>query len=139
MKRSIAFLLSLVLLGMTLCGCAARSPLPDLSDARSVEIRVYSQQDQSYTDYLIKDRKVVRKICDFFSSLECKKVKITEPLEVTYEVRILYSTGTAIAQIGLVAGHNVMDYDGDLHKITGEENVNRYIASIVADATDENP
>ena len=136
MKRSILFLLMLTWL-LALAGCAARSPLPDLSSARSVEIRVYSQEDQTYTDYVIKNRETVREICEYFTAQEYKKVKITEPMSLTYEVRILYGTGTAIAAFMLPAGHNVIDYDGSLYKITTEADAHAYVASLLAAAQEK--
>lgn len=137
MKRKLAFLLALLLLGLALSGCAARSPLPDLSSARSVEIRVYSQEDQSYTDYVVKNRETVQNICDFFAAQEYKKVKITEPMELCYQVRILYGTGTAIAEFELPAGHNVIGYDGSLYKIIGDAYANAYIADVIEGASGE--
>ena len=136
MKRSILFLLVFALL-FPLVGCAAASPFPDLSSARSVEIRVYSQEDQSYTDYVIKNRETVREICEYFTVQEYKKVKITEPMGLCYQVRILYATGTAIAEFELPAGHNVIDYDGNLYKITSDANAGQYVATLVADAAEK--
>lgn len=134
MKRKVAFLLALVLTCLTFYGCGTRNPFPDLSGARSVEIRVYSQTDQTYTDYRIKERERVREICTFFAEQEYQKVKITEPMKREYQVRILYATGAAIATFTLPLGHHVIDCGGHLYRIRGDVDGNESVAAWIRDA-----
>ena len=71
MKKLLSMLL-LFALALTLVACGVQNPMQDALTATrntgSIEIRVYSNTDQTYTDYVITDRATVREICDTFSS-----------------------------------------------------------------------
>ena len=136
MKKSIAITL-LILLVIGLCSCGTKNPMQDALTATrntgSIEIRVYSNTDQTYTDYVITDRATVREICDTFSSSELLKVKITEPLAASYTVTFCNANGVGLESLTVVAGDNVIDY-GDLYRVQEDFDVHAYVAGLVEGA-----
>ena len=136
MKKTIIMLL-LCSLGLTLFACGAKNPMQDdLTATRntgSIEIRVYSTTDQTYTDYVITDRVAVREICDYFGALKLEKVKITEPLSTSYTVSFCNANGVGLSAVSVVAGDNVIDY-GDLYRVQDSVDIHDYVASLVSRA-----
>ena len=136
MKKSIAITL-LILLVIGLCSCGTKNPMQDALTATrntgSIEIRVYSNTDQTYTDYVITDRATVREICDTFSSSELEKVKITKPLAASYTVTFCNANGVGLESLTVVAGYNVIDY-GDLYRVQEDFVVHAYVAGLVEGA-----
>ncbi len=136
MKRLFAIVL-LSALALTLVACATPNPMKDALTATrntgSIEIRVYSGTDQTYTDYVITDRATVREICDTFSALKLEKVRITEPLGISYSVSFCNAGGIAVNSLAVVAGKNVIDY-GDLYRVQDDFDVHAYVAGLVEDA-----
>ena len=136
MKRLFAIVL-LASLTLTLVACATQNPMQDALTATrntgSIEIRVYSNTDQTYTDYVITDRATVREICDAFSSSELEKVKITEPLAASYTVTFCNANGVGLESLTVVAGYNVIDY-GDLYRVQENFDVHAYVAGLVEGA-----
>ena len=136
MKKSIAITL-LILLVIGLCSCGTKNPMQDALTATrntgSIEIRVYSNTDQTYIDYVITDRATVREICDTFSSSELLKVKITEPLAASYTVTFCNANGVGLESLTVVAGDNVIDY-GDLYRVQEDFDVHAYVAGLVEGA-----
>lgn len=137
MKKTMVMLL-LCALTLTLFACGAKNPMrDDLTATRNtgnIEIRVYSMTDQTYTDYVIKDRAAVREICDTFSSLELEKVKITEPLATSYTVTFCNANGVGVESLTVVSGYNVIHYDGNLYRVQEDFDVHVYITGLVEDA-----
>lgn len=133
MKRYLALML-LCLLALSLVSCSTQNPMQDSLDVTrntgSIEIRVFSNTDQTYTDYVITDRATVREICDYFGALELEKVKITEPLAMSYTITFCNANGVGIESLILVAGYNVIDY-GDLYRVQDEVDIHDYVASLV--------
>ena len=136
MKKLLSMLL-LSALALTLVACGAQNPMKDALTATrntgSIEIRVYSITDQTYTDYVITDRATVREICDTFSSLKLEKVRITEPLGTSYSVSFCNAGGIALNSLAVVAGKNVIDY-GDLYRVQDDFDVHAYVAGLVEGA-----
>ncbi len=136
MKRLFAIVL-LASLALALVACATQNPMQDALTATrntgSIEIRVYSITDQTYTDYVITDRATVREICDTFSSLELEKVRITEPLGVSYLLSFCNAGGVGVDSLAVVAGKNVIDY-GDLYRVQEDFDVHAYVAGLVEGA-----
>ena len=124
-------------LALIFVSCATPNPMQDsLSATRntgSIEIRVYSTTDQTYTDYVITDRATVRDICDTFSSLKLEKVRITEPLGISYSVSFCNAGGIAVNSLAVVAGKNVIDY-GDLYGVQDDFDVHAYVAGLLEGA-----
>jgi hypothetical protein len=135
-KKSITITL-LILLVIGLCSCGTKNPMQDALTATrntgSIEIRVYSNTDQTYTDYVITDRATVREICDTFSSSELEKVKITEPLAASYTVTFCNANGVGLESLTVVAGYNIIDY-GDLYRVQDDFDVHAYVAGLVEGA-----
>ena len=77
MKRMIALIFTVCLLFVCISGCSSKNVIADLSQTTFIKIRVYSGFD-TYTDYMISDAETVQSICETFSSLELKEVKIRE-------------------------------------------------------------
>ena len=136
MKKLLSMLL-LFALALTLVACGAQNPMKDALTATrntgSIEIRVYSTTDQTYTDYVITDRAAVREICDTFSTLELEKVKITEPLEMSYWVIFCNANGVAVKSLYVIAGMNVIDH-GHLYRVQDDFDVHAYVAGLVEGA-----
>ena len=127
----------MILLVIGLCSCGTKNPMKDALTATrntgSIEIRVYSNTDQTYTDYVITDRATVREICDTFSSSELVKVKITKPLAASYTVTFCNANGVGLESLTVVAGDNVIDY-GDLYRVQKDFDVHAYVAGLVEGA-----
>ena len=124
-------ILAFLTVAICLSGCSTKRLFEELSQTASIEIRAFSMTDQTYTDHTVTDAAAVRRICDAFSSLELKKVKITEPLEVSYEICFLYPSRLAIQSVAVIAGENVIDCDGTLYKITNGVEIGALVAEIV--------
>ena len=131
MKRISVLLLLISLLLLCLCSCLSQNTLPDLSKAARIEIRAFSSTEQAYTDYTISDEASVREICATLSSLELKKIKLTEPLAQSYALTFYYPNGGRIGSVTLVSGHNVVDC-GDMYKIKNDVDINDYISNIIS-------
>lgn len=136
MKKLLSMLL-LFAFALTFVACGVQNPMKDALTATrntgSIEIRVYSNTDQTYTDYVITDRATVREICDTFSSSELEKVKITEPLAASYTVTFCNANGVGLESLTVVAGYNVIDY-GDLYRVQENFDVHAYVAGLVEGA-----
>lgn len=136
MKKHVKWL-CLCLLALTLVACATQNPMQDALTATrntgSIEIRVHSNTDQAYTDYVITDRATVREICDTFGALELEKVKITEPHGVSYTVSFCNANGVVTESLIVVAGENVIDF-GDLYRVQDDFDVHAYVESLIEGA-----
>ena len=130
MKRITITLIAFLLLSLGLCACTANK-IPDFSKATRIEIRCFSNTDQTYTDHTISDADIVRNICDTLEGLELKKIKLTEPLHQSYTMTFYYPNGGRIGSVTLVSGHNVIDC-GDMYKIKNEININEYISELIS-------
>ena len=137
MKRVLSALL-LCLLALTLCACATQNPMKDaLTTTRntgSIEIRVYSNTDQTYTDYVITDRATVREICDAFSSLELKNTKAGMYAHA-YTVNFCNANGVAVTGLIVTASeNNTIIYENEAYRVQNDFDVHAYVASLVANA-----
>ncbi len=132
MKKHV-MLLCLALLALTLCACSVQNPMQDALTATrntgSIEIYVNS----TAAVYVITDREVVREICDTFGALELEKVKITEPLGVSYTVSFCNANGVVTERLLVVAGYNVIDF-GDLYRVQDDFDVHAYVESLIEGA-----
>ena len=78
MKKLIALVLAVVALLCCLIGCSSKWTDEDITKANTIEITKYNN-DYYNTKliYTITDEETVRNLCNTFSLLELKKVKIT--------------------------------------------------------------
>lgn len=134
MKRFLPFFLILLLLPSVLIGCAKTTSIKDLSRTSYIEIRAFSTTDQSYTDYVITDYEAVDEICETLHILTLERIKITKPLHLAYQLLFFDHAHREIGGIGIVSG-NLVDYNGDLHKVTSDCDLEAYLAGIVSDLT----
>ena len=137
MKR-VFFALLLCVLALTLCACATQNPMKDTLNATrntgSIEIRVYSNTDQTYTDYVITDRATVREICDAFSSLELKNTKVGLYAHA-YTVNFCNANGVAVTGLIVTASeNNTIIYENEAYRVQNDFDVHAYVASLVANA-----
>lgn len=137
MKKSIAITL-LILLVIGLCSCSTKNPMQgDLTATRntgSIEIRVYSNTDQTYTDYVITDRATVREICDTFSSLELKETKVGMYADA-YTVSFCNANGVAVNSLAVVASeNNTISYENEMYRVQKDFDVHAYVAGLVEGA-----
>ncbi|MBE6695500.1 MAG: hypothetical protein E7587_03510 [Ruminococcaceae bacterium] len=130
MIRTLAALFAVAAILLCLCSCFSQDTLPELSRTSRIEIRAFSSTEQAYTDYTISDEASVREICDTLSSLELKKIKLTEPLAQSYALTFYYPNGGRIGSVTLVSGHNVVDC-GDMYKIKNDVDINVYISEFI--------
>ncbi len=132
MKKLIVIVLALVcMLGLVGCSIFATEVSwtdKEIKNAKSIEIDCYDNQGgvKVVEVYTITDEKEVNNICNTFSLLVVKKVKITEPTSMSYSIRFLDDSGNTIETVNLLFGWNVIQCGG-LYKITDEMDINRYI------------
>lgn len=127
-------MLAVCFLSICMNGCSSKNVISDLSQTTLIKIRVHSGSN-TYTDYTISDAEAVQSICDTFSSLELKKVKMTEPLYGIYSVAFFKTEGTvAIESLIIVGGKNVIDDGKDLYEIKNDLNIHNYLENIVESA-----
>ena len=137
MKR-LGLLMLLCVLTLTLCACATPNPMKDTLNATrntgSIEIRVYSNTDQTYTDYVITDRATVREICDAFSSLELKNTKVGMYAH-TYTVNFCNANGVAITGLIVTASeNNTIIYENEAYRVQDDFDVHAYVAGLIENA-----
>ena len=92
----------------------------EIKNAKSVEITCYDNHGSSdaVEIYTITDEKEVNSICNTFSLLVLKKVKITKPTMMSYSVRFLDDSGNTIETVNLLYGYNVIQCDGFSRGVT---------------------
>lgn len=133
MKRILPCLLLALLLTATLAGCARTTQIDDLSRTSYIKVRAFSNVDRSYTDYVITDYRKVDEICDTLESLSLQKVRITEPLAISYTLSFYDHAHREIDSVRVVFG-DYLDYDGDLYLIlTTDCEFEAYLDKIVAE------
>lgn len=137
MKRILPFFLVLLLLPSALSGCAKSTQIDGLSRTSYIEIRAFSPTDQSYTDYVISDYELVDEICATLNSLTLERVRITKPLGRAYTLTFYDIAHRRISGVGIVY-ENYIDYNGELHRVTSDDNVTEYIAGVLASQTPKN-
>ena len=127
MKKLTALFLALICI-FVLASCSVSWTDAEIKNAKSVEITCYDNHGSSdaVEVYTITDERSVNNICNTFSLLVVKKVKITEPTMMSYSIRFLDEAGNAIETVSLLFGYNVVQC-GELYKITDEMDINRYI------------
>ena len=137
MKRIISIVILLAFC-ITLCSCSSKWTDEDITKAHTVEITKYN--DDEYNTkliYTITDEKTVKNLCNTFSILELKRVKITEPTKRSFFVRFI-GNGGDIEYVFLSYGHNVIKgSDGVQYKITDEMDINRYLNEVIEAAPSE--
>ena len=137
MKKLLSMLL-LFALALTLVACGAQNPMQDALTATrntgSIEIRVYSAADQTYTDYVITDRATVREICDAFSSLELKNTKVGMYAHA-YTVNFCNANGVVITGLIVTASeNNTIIYENEAYRVQEDFDVHTYVAGLVEGA-----
>ena len=137
MKKLLSMLL-LFALALTLVACGVQNPMQgDLTATRntgSIEIRVYSNTDQTYTDYVITDRATVREICDAFSSLELKNTKVGMYAHA-YTVSFCNANGVAVNSLAVVASeNNTIIYENEAYRVQKDFDVHAYVADLIEGA-----
>jgi uncharacterized protein YycO len=136
-KKSITITL-LILLVIGLCSCGTKNPMKDALTATrntdSIEIRVYSNTDQTYTDYVITDRATVREICDAFSSLELKNTKVGMYAHA-YTVNFCNANGVAVTGLIVTASeNNTIIYENEAYRVQKDFDVHAYVAGLIEGA-----
>lgn len=137
----VVLLLSFV---MGLACCNTQNPMQNAltvtHNTGSIKIRVYPTGEKDFVDYAITDRQAVREICDEMCALSLEKVKITEPLGTSCSIMFCNAGGVPIHSITLIAGKNVIDYDGEqLYLVQDDFDMHAYVARLVESATPCNP
>ena len=137
MKKHVKWL-CLCLLALTLTACARPNPMQDAltatRDTGSIEIRVYSNTDQTYTDYVITDRATVREICDAFSSLELKNTKVGMYAHA-YTVNFCNANGVAVTGVIVTASeNNTIIYENEAYRVQDDFDVHAYVAGLIEGA-----
>lgn len=137
MKKHVKWL-CLCLLALTLVACATQNPMQDALTATrntgSIEIRVYSNTDQTYTDYVITDRATVREICDTFSSLELKNTKVGMYAHA-YTVNFCNANGVAITGLIVTASeNNTIIYENEAYRVQDDFDVHAYVTGLIENA-----
>lgn len=137
MKKLLSMLLLFALVLM-LVACGGQNPMKDALTATrntgSIEIRVYSNTDQTYTDYVITDRATVREICDTFSSLELKETKVGMYADA-YTVSFCNANGVVVNSLTVVTSeNNTIIYENEAYRVQEDFDVHAYVAGLVEDA-----
>ena len=138
MKKLTAIVLTFICL-FSLASCSVNWTDKEIKNAKSVEITCYDSHNvpKVLGVYTITDEREVNNICNTFSLLVVKNVKITEPTAISYDIRFLDSSGNEIESVSLLFGYNVVKSNGRLYKITDEMDINRYISEdVLADMQD---
>ncbi|MBQ8164042.1 MAG: hypothetical protein IJZ93_06760 [Clostridia bacterium] len=138
MKKLLALALAVVALLCCLVGCSSKWTDEDITKAHTVEIIKYNNDDHNTKlIYTITDEKSVKNLCNTFSLLELKRVKITEPTKRSFYIRFI-GNGGDIEYVSLIYGHNVIiDSNGDMHKITDDMDINRHLNEVIETAPSE--
>ena len=117
MKKTVAVILSVLLASCCLAGCSSEHKIADLSQTTRIEVRIFSSGN-AYTDLVISDKDTVRDICDMFSSLELKKVRIVKPRTDLYEMRFFKGNEQRPFESVSTGADNVIKTGSVLYKIT---------------------
>ena len=138
MKKLLALALAVVVLLCCLVGCSSKWTDEDITKAHTVEIIKHNDDEyNTKLTYTITDEETVKNLCNTFSLLELKKVKITEPTKRSFEI-LFIGNGGDIEYASFIYGHNVIQgSDGNMHKITDEMDINRYLNEVIESAPSE--
>lgn len=138
MKKTISLVLALITLLCCLVGCSSKWTDEDITKAHTVEITKYNNDEHNTKlVYTITDEKTVKNLCNTFSLLELKRVKITEPDPHSFYIRFI-GNGGDIDYVFVKFGHNVIvDSNGDMHKITDDMDINRHLNEVIETAPSE--
>ena len=138
MKKLTALTLVLVALLCCLVGCSSKWTNEEIAKAHTIEIIKYNNDHyNTKLIYTITDEETVKNLCNTFSLLELKKVKITEPTKRSFEI-LFIGNGGDIEYASFIYGHNVIQgSDGNMHKITDEMDINRYLNEVIESAPSE--
>ena len=138
MKKLIALALVVAALLCCLVGCSSKWTDEDITKAHTVEITKYNNDEHNTKlIYTITDEKTVKNLCNTFSLLELKRVKITEPDPHSFYIRFI-GNGGDIDYVFVKFGHNVIvDSNGDMHKITDDMDINRHLNEVIETAPSE--
>ena len=131
MKRLLLVILAIALC-LCICSCSSKWTQEDISQAHTVEITKYHDEDPNVQDiYTISDAETVRNLCNTFSVLALKDTHIKETVEKSFYIRFI-GNGGEIDHVTVIAGHNTLqDQHGDLYKITDEMDLERYLHEII--------
>ena len=135
MKRILPFFVLALALVLTVSftGCAQSVQIEDLSRTSYIEVRAFSNVDQTYTDYVITDAAVVDEVCATLQSLTLDKIK-AGMIARAYHLTFFDHAHRRIDSISVVVG-NYVDYDGDTYKITSDVDLQAYFAGVLAAQT----
>ena len=138
MKKLIALALAVVTLLCCLVGCSSKWTDEDITKAHTVEITKYNNDEHNTKlIYTITDEKTVKNLCNTFSLLELKRMKITESDPHSFYIRFI-GNGGDIDYVFVKFGHNVIvDSNGDMHKITDDMDINRHLNEVIETAPSE--
>lgn len=132
MKRILLFFLLALVTVSGLVGCTRTVQIDDLSRTSYIELRAHSSNGhKDDVDYLISDYEAVDSLCLTLQSLTLEKVRITEPLGLAYSLVFYDHAHREISSLLVVYGDYV-HYKGDLYKITGDCDLEKYLDSIVS-------
>lgn len=133
MKKLIAIVLSLFCV-LALAGCSNSYIINDLSQTASIRIRVHSISDNSYVEYDISDKELVRETCDLFSSLETERYKTDKPLGYIYTIRFLNHNGAEIESVTVLSNVNnaiCVNSNNIVYKITSDVKIVERVEEIL--------
>ena len=133
MKRILSLLLFALVLTASLVGCTPSVQIGDLSRASYIEVRAFSNVDQTYTDYVITDAAVVDGVCETLQSLTLEKIKVGM-FARAYQLTFFDHAHRKIDSVSVVFG-NYVDYDGDIYKITSDCDLQTYLSGVLAGQT----
>ena len=138
MKKTLSLVSVLIILLLCFAGCSSKWTDEDITKAHTIEIIKYNN-DYYNTKliYTITDEETVKNLCNTFSLLELKRVKVTEPTKRSFYIRFI-GNGGDIDNVFVIYGHNVIvDSKGDMHKITDEMDINRHLNEVIETAPSE--
>ena len=130
MKRSLLFILVILLCFPALSGCAK---IEDLSSANKIEITKYDTASDSGDLYnvTVTDTDQVAHICENLNSLKMKKMGYNKPTAIEYTLKFSRS-GKHLQTISITA-HGWIDYNGDFYTVENGELDIEYIKSLFSD------
>lgn len=131
MKRVVSGIVLIFSLAVCLAGCktGSKAVIGDLSQTASVEVTVYPKTGHRTMSYVISDKETIQDICEMFSSLELKKVRIVKPIASTYGVSFYDGDGKRMNGATLITG-NVIDCGDKLYKVLNDIDIDAFVSDI---------
>ena len=135
MKRLIVIILTASFLLICLCGCSSKPKIEELSQAKRIEVRIFSLEDTAYEDLVITDGETIKNISGAFSSLELKEVHIEKPRAVYCSLQFFKGNEQRPFESFTVGMDNRVETDSALYNITNDINLIDYLSNVFENAS----